>query len=63
MKGAGLLVGRVVLVVLVVAAGGFVLFNDQVPSLGGDAVTESEGDMLASAQTRAEVEDGFYQTL
>jgi surface protein len=62
MSGAGHLVGGVVLAVLVVTAGGFVLFDEQVSGLDGDEVTESKGDRLASAQARSEPAEPSYQT-
>lgn len=47
------MVGAVVLAVLVIGAYGFVLFGEQVPGLGGDEVTESDGSREAKP---------FYQT-
>jgi surface protein len=62
MSGAGHLVGGVVLAVLVVTAGGFVLFDEQVSGLGGDEVTKSKSDREANAQTSSEPAEPFYQT-
>jgi surface protein len=62
MKGAGRLVAGVVLTILVVAAGGFALFDDQVLGLGGDEVGESKGPRETNARGVSTPAEPFYQT-
>jgi surface protein len=62
MKDASRLVAGLVLTALVFVAGGFVLFDEQVPGLGGDEVMETNGARGANAQTSSEPVEPFYQT-